>query len=501
MMGTPEYMSPEQADQREQNIDTRTDVYSLGIILYQLLVGVLPFDAKTFRTAGLEAILRLIREQEPPKPSIRVRTLGPASVATAELRQEQPQSFAGHLQGELDWITMKALEKDRNRRYGSPSELSADVGRYLHNEPVLAHPPSAGYRASKFVRRHRFGVAAASAAVVLLIAFAAAMALQARRIAAERDRADQQAELAQGVAHFMAGTFKVSDPSEARGHSITARELLDGRSKQIDTGLAAAPETQATLMGVMGGVWPKLGLYPRAQSLLEHALDTEQRIHGPRNRETLKSANNLAWLLTLEGKFPEADKLERETLDTARQVLGEDDPETLTSMRHLAGVFFREGHYPQAESMNREVLERERRVLSSDDAETLATINNLAVVLGSEGRYAEAEKFDRELLDARRRVSGPDNPNTLMVMDSLGTVLQLEGNYAESEKTLRDALDVQRRVLGPEHPDTIRTISIDRKSTRLNSSHPSISYAVFCLKKKTQIKLTKLPSLLSIASY
>ena len=187
MMGTPEYMSPEQADQREQNIDTRTDVYSLGVILYQLLVGVLPFEVKALRAAGLEAILRVIREQEPPKPSTRIRSLGPASAETAEQRKEEPRSFARHVQGELDWITMKALEKDRTRRYASPAELGADIGHYLRNEPVLAHPPSAGYRASKFVRRHRFGVLAAATAVVLLIGFAVAMGVQARRIATERD--------------------------------------------------------------------------------------------------------------------------------------------------------------------------------------------------------------------------------------------------------------------------------------------------------------------------
>ena len=460
MMGTPEYMSPEQADQREQNIDTRTDVYSLGVILYQLLVGVLPFDAKTFRAAGLEAILRLIREQEPPKPSMRVRSLGPASATSAELRKEEPKSFAGRLQGELDWITMKALEKDRNRRYGSPAELSADIGHYLRNEPVLAHPPSAGYRAGKFVRRHRVAVAAATSAVLLLIAFAAAMAAQARRIAAERDRANQQAEVAQRVADFMKGMFKVSDPSQARGNSITAREILDNGSKQIDTGLAKDPDTQAQLMNVMGEVYQNLGLYPRAQPLLEHALDTQRRIHGPRSRETLKSANDLAWLLTLEGHFADAEKLDRETLDTARQVLGQDDPETLTSMRHLAGVLYREGHYAQAESMNREVLDSERRVLGPEHPETLATINNLAVGLEAEGRYPEAEKFDRELLDVKRRVLGPEHPDTLTTIDSLATILQQEGNYPEAEKTLRDALDVDRRVLGPEHPGTLRTISI-----------------------------------------
>lgn len=460
MMGTPEYMSPEQADQREQNIDTRTDVYSLGVILYQLLVGVLPFDAKTFRAAGLEAVLRLIREQEPPKPSMRVRSLGPASAVSAELRQVEPQSFARGLQGELDWITMKALEKDRNRRYASPADLNADIGRHLRNEPVLAHPPSAGYRASKFVRRHRVAVAAAISIVLLLIAFAAAMAVQARRIAAERDRANRQAEIARRVADFMKGMFKVSDPSEARGNSITVREILDSASKQIDTGLAKDPETQSQLMDVMGEVYQNLGLYPSAQPLLERALEIQRRIHGARNPETLKLSNDMAWLFTLQGRFAQAEKLDRDTLNTARQALGQDDAETLTSMRHLAGVLYREGHYAQAETMNREVLDRERRVLGPEHPETLATINNLAVDLDTEGRYAEAEKFDRELLDVKRRVLGSEHPDTLMTMDSLATVLQQEGHYAQAEKILRDTLDVDRRVLGPEHPDTLRTISI-----------------------------------------
>src|SRR6202167_4582070 len=199
LMGTPEYMSPEQADLSEQNIDTRTDVYSLGVILYQLMAGVLPIDVKALRAAGLQAILRTIREQDPPKLSTRIRGLGEASNVAASNRREEPRTFARHLQGELDWITMKALEKDRTRRYGSAAELGADIERHLHNEPVIAHPPSAAYRASKFVRRHRWAVAAAASAVVLLITFAAVTAVQARRIAAERDRARRQAEAAQRV--------------------------------------------------------------------------------------------------------------------------------------------------------------------------------------------------------------------------------------------------------------------------------------------------------------
>jgi non-specific serine/threonine protein kinase/serine/threonine-protein kinase len=434
-------------------------VYSLGVILYQLLVGVLPFEGKTLQDAGLEEILRVIREQQPPRPSSRIRSMGPASAASAEKRKEEPRSLVRHLQGELDWITMKALGKDRTRRYGSPAELGADIENYLRNEPVLAHPPGAGYRASKFVKRHRFGAVAAASAVVLLIGFAAAMTVQARRIAIERDRANRQAETARRVADFMKGMFKVSDPSEARGNGITVREILDKASKEIDTGLAQDPETQAQLMGVMGEVYESLGLQPRAQPLLEHALEIQRQVHGPRNRETLKAADDLVWLLFEEGHYAEAETLGRETLDIRRQVLGPEHPDTLTSMRHLGSTLQQESRCAEAEKMLRELLDIERRVFGPEHPETLRTTTNLGATLIVEGRSSEAEKMERELLDTERRVLGPVHPDTLGTINNLAETLQDEGRSVESEKMQRELLEVKRRVLGPEHPETLRTIN------------------------------------------
>ena len=188
MIGTPEYMSPEQAEMTGQNVDTRTDVYSLGVLLYELLVGALPFDSKELREAGFDEIRRRIREEEPSKPSTRLSTLGDASTDSARRRRTDTATLARQLRGDLDWITMRALEKDRTRRYGSPSEFAADIRRHLEHEPVLAGPPSAAYRMGKFVRRHRIGVTFAAAAVVLLVGFAARERIQSGRILNERIR-------------------------------------------------------------------------------------------------------------------------------------------------------------------------------------------------------------------------------------------------------------------------------------------------------------------------
>jgi len=457
IMGTPEYMSPEQADQSEQNIDTRTDVYSLGVTLYQLLVGALPFDAKAMRAAGFEEVLRKIREEEPPKPSTKIRSMGDASAASAEKRNEEPRSFAQHLRGELDWITMKALEKDRTRRYGAASELAADISRYLRNEPVEAGPATAAYRMQKYALRHRLALGAAAGLVLLLAGFAVVQALELHRIKAERNRADRERDRATHVTDFMTGMFKVSNPSEARGNSVTAREILDKASTNIETSLTKDPELQAQMMHVMGDVYDNLGLYPRAHSLQQKSLEIRQRVLGPNHHDTLESMNSLAGVLWSEGHYAEAEKFYRETLDIRRHVLGPEHPDILASMTGLATALWSEGHYAEAEKLYRETLDIRRRVLGPEHPDALGSMNGLANVLDDDGRYAEAEKLYQETLDIQRRVLGPEHPRTLWSMSNLAALLDLEGHSAEAEKLDRERLEIERRVLGPEHPDTLKS--------------------------------------------
>jgi len=452
MLGTPDYMSPEQADRNERNIDTRTDVYSLGVILYELLIGALPFSSEELRAAGMEVMLQKIREHEPTRPSLKLKSLGESATDAAGKRQEEPQALERRLRGELDWITIKALEKDRTRRYDSASDLAADIQRYLQDRPVFAGPPSAVYRARKFVRRHRLGVGVTVAAAVLLIGFATAVALQARRIAKERDRANR-------IADFMTQMFVVSDPSEARGNSVTARAILDKASNEIKTGLAKDPELQSQLMYTMAQTYCNLGLYAIAHGLSSDALEDRRRLLGPRARKTLESMTQLGWILDREGHDNEAEKLTREAIDQARRSLGPEDPVTLAAMDYLAVILEKQGHFQDEEKLLHQLIEIRTRRLGPENPSTLRSMVSLADALGRQARFAEAEEIYRKALEIEQRVLGPEHPQTLATMHNLANRIQEMGRYTEAEALYRQTLAIEQRVLGPEHPQTADTMS------------------------------------------
>jgi serine/threonine protein kinase len=483
---TPLFAAPEQITGGA--ITTATDLYALGILLFLLLTGQHPGGPGPHSPADL---VKAITETDAPLASAVVASAN--DPAMAEKHGTTPEKLRRELRGDLDTILAKALKRKPDERYASVMSFADDLRRFLRHEPISARPDAVLYRLGKYVRRHRTGVAVAALVLLLLVGFGVGQAVQLRRITRERDRANR-------VTEFMASMFKVSNPSEARGNSITAREILDRASNEIDTGLAKDPEIQAQMMSIMGDVYDNLGLYPRAESLLTRAVEIRLRTLGPNHPDTLNSKHLLSWVFREEGRYAEAERLQRETLDTQRRVLGpshlntlrsmnnigailvaegrlaeaenswrealaisrlalgSEHPATLGLMSNVAAILYEEGKLAEAENLQREALDIERRVLGSADPMTLNSINNLGLTLRREGRYADAEKLEREAVDTGVRVLGPEHPNTLSSIVSLALVLKQEGRYAEAEKLLRQALDIDRRTLGPEHPQTAECI-------------------------------------------
>jgi len=452
LIGTLEYMSPEQAEMSGLDVDTRTDVYALGVILYELLTGALPFEPRELRKKPLDEIRRTIREVDPPRPSTRVTTSmssGKAAVAGGDGPRAVVQ--AHELRGDLDWIVLRALEKDRTRRYGSASDLAADLQRHLDHLPVLACPPSAAYQLGKFVRRHRVAVSVAATFVLLVVGVAVMMALQARQIARERDRAQTAQATAEQVTAFLVRMFEASDPSESRGDTVTARQLLETGVARVGE-LDGQPEVQARLLDLMGRVYQSLGKYEEAQPLIARALEVRRTALGDEHPSVAESVTHLGELSSLRGRYDEAEAQLRDALARHERVVGRESAEAAMDLQLLGAVMVDKGDIAQGRQLIEEALAIRRRVLAPDHLDLAESFAGLAYAASRAGDFEEMERWHREALDLLRQALGDTHPRVALALNNLAAAIAERGRYAEAEKLHREALAMRRQLFGGEHP-------------------------------------------------
>jgi eukaryotic-like serine/threonine-protein kinase len=463
--GTPRYMAPEQAQFNALDVDTRADIYALGVILYELLTGTTPITRESIQRAALDEMLRVIREVEPPTPSSRISTSA-ALPSLAANRHVEPARLSRLVRGDLDWIVMKALAKERERRYASAIGLADDLGRHVNHEAVSAGPPTAAYRLRKFVRRNRTQVTAAALVLLTLVLGVVGTTLglfEARRQEGIADGQRRQAEkrVAQvtKMNDILGSIFKDLDPTNAQkdGKPLSAvlGERLDRATAEIEGDATGDPLAVARMQWTLGVSQLGLGYPDRAIALLTKARATFAAGLGPDHPDTLTTMNNLTIAYSVAGQTDRAMKLSEETLALNRAKFGPDHPDTLKSMSILAILYERAGQTDRAVKLGEETLALQKSKLGPDHPNTLVSMNNLANAYSDAGQTDRALKLREETLALTKSKLGPDHPDTLWRMANLSNSYAAAGQTDRALKLDEETLALTKSKLGPDHPATL----------------------------------------------
>jgi serine/threonine protein kinase len=465
-IGTPVYMSPEQASMSGVDVDTRSDIYALGILLYELLTGKPPFDAKSLASAGYEEIRRIIREVEPPRPSSRLSTVaGEERTIIARARQVEPDKLKHLVEPDLDWIVMKAIEKDRTRRYETANGLALDIQRFLADEPVSATPPSAGYQFRKFARRNKVAlrVAAVLAAATAVSTWQAIRARSAETLAgerltqvtAERDQTAQARDEAEAVTQFLREVFHSPDPSRD-GRTITVVEKLDQAARQLDAGLSLHPDRRAVLRVALADTYGAIGLPEQAVPLQEKARDHYLTNRGREDRYTLWAATNLAKHYLDAGRIGEALDIDTEVEQIRLRTLGPEHPDSISAMERIASSYAAAGKYKEAEQRLEKAFALRKHSANPESPEMLRCMLNLASIYASGQRNPEALEIASTLLPLSEKINGPEHRHTLAARHLLARILLKEDRRQESLPLWERTVEISKKVNGPDHPDTLK---------------------------------------------
>ncbi|MGP1682803.1 MAG: protein kinase domain-containing protein, partial [Giesbergeria sp.] len=451
-VGTPAYMSPEQSGSGGGDVDTRTDVYSLGVLLYELLAGAPPFEPKALVAAGLEAMWKQIREVDPPRPSTRLRTLSPEELRTTATRRViDPPKLIHRISGDLDWIVMRCLEKDRARRYATAAGLAADIARHLSDEPIEARPAGAGYRFAKLVRRNRLAFGAAAAVVLALIVGTAASTWQAVRANRAEEAARREAEIARAVNAFLqtdllrqadpniqADTFDTADPD------LKVRDALDRAAQNVGTRFADQPVTEAALRLSIGEAYLGLGLAAEAAPHLERALQLRREHLGEHHPDTLLIQHYLGNAWRDAGQLDAATAILRDLVAITEATDASEDAR-LDAKSALGLALQKQGEYAEAGTLLQDVFERRERLEGPETVKTLRALRNLGSVAYLQGKLEEAEQIHRRTLEIHRRVSGPLHPSTFAALNNVAATARSRGEYIESTQLQEEAYAIATR--------------------------------------------------------